>query len=262
MKITTQLFDGKSGEFQTTPQPDHLLQVIKSGKCDLSFFYKKKEPTMLKAYCGAYFYTPPNFPAFNAKWTNVGSAPIELLNVHFTDDDLRKQRFNLPTKELLPADCIYDDLIFATTVSLAETENIEENRSYISLLQNTLLFHLYKKNDMLYDSLKMSLTPMIELYINTHISRKITIEELANFAGMSKSNLIRNFKKEFNATPINFVKRVRMEKAAEDIRGSNKNISVIAYELGYQSASQFTEDFRNFFADTPTMYRKKYRDKI
>lgn len=98
---------------------------------------------------------------------------------------------------------------------------------------------------------------MIELYINENIGKKITVEELANFSGMSKSNFIRNFKKEFNLTPLKFVKKLRMERAKEIIRETEKNISVIAYEIGYQSASQFTEDFRKFSGVTPTVYRNK-----
>lgn len=255
MKITAQQFSGTSGEFLITPHPEHLLQVIKSGKCDLSFFYIEREPILLKAYTGAYFYTPPNFPQFKAEWVNVGSAPIEIINVHFSCEELAGQTFRLPNQELLPADCIYDDFVYSITSLLAETEVNAENETYLKLLQNTLLFHLFKNNDRLYESLRKSLNPMIELYINENIAKKITVEELANFAGMSKSNFIRNFKKEFDLTPLNFVKKLRMEKAVEAIRESDKNISVIAYELGYQSPSQFTEDFRKFSGVTPTLYR-------
>ncbi len=261
MKLYTELFHAQSGEFIVEPQEVHQLQVIKSGQCKLSLFYSEKDPTNVKPHSGAYFYTPPHFPRYKAKWNNVGSTPIELVTFCFTDDDICKQKVKLPNTELLPADDIYDDLIVATMRNLSNLEDTEENKSYSLLLQNTLLFHLFRSNIQVYESLQENLKPMLELYINENINRKITIEELANFSGMSKSNFIRHFKESFTQTPLQYIKTTRMEKAAEIIENSNKNVSVIAYELGYQSASQFTEDFRKYSNHTPTKYREARLDK-
>lgn len=258
MRIETEISDAPAGEVLVTPRKEHLLQVIRSGQCEISLFYSENEPVTMKVYAGAYFYTPPNFPAFKISWKNSGTVPGELLNFSFCDEDLKRQRFELPQKELLPADGIYDDLVFAAIRNLAQVEEREQNRNYLELLQNTLLFHLFKNNAHIYDSLQQKMKPMLELYVNENIHRKISIEELARFCGMSKSGFIRNFKREFDQTPLAFVKSARMERAGELIRTTPQNISIIAYGVGYQSPSQFSGDFRNYFGDTPRNYREKH----
>lgn len=92
-------------------------------------------------------------------------------------------------------------------------------------------------------------------YVNTHVDRNISLEELAAEAFFSPFHFHRIFVAVTGETVKNFINRIRMEKAARLLRFSGKRISDIALECGFSGSSPFSRLFRNYFGISPTEYR-------
>ncbi|HWR61248.1 MAG TPA: Ada metal-binding domain-containing protein [Clostridia bacterium] len=75
--------------------------------------------------------------------------------------------------------------------------------------------------------------------------------------GVSMSYLTRLFRKQLGVTPVRYVAGLRIDKAAELLAGTDKDILDIAYEAGFRSLSSFYRSFRGMTGCTPKKYRKE-----
>lgn len=87
-------------------------------------------------------------------------------------------------------------------------------------------------------------------YIREHLNETITIEGLVKQAGMSKAVLHRKFKAATTLSPLQYIKALRLNEAAMML-AKGSNVSQTAYEVGYESASQFSREFRRHFGKPP-----------
>lgn len=97
-------------------------------------------------------------------------------------------------------------------------------------------------------------------YIISHPEESFDSEYLSKMADMSPSTLRRLFKEHTGKSPRDFVKDIRMMSAARMLLTSNKRISDIAYELGYEDTNYFSRMFKNVFGITPRKYRISSRE--
>lgn len=93
-------------------------------------------------------------------------------------------------------------------------------------------------------------------YIYANLQKRVTVEDLADFTGLSPSHLSRLFKKETGVSVSDYIREKKVEKAQELLRFSDFSLVKIATDLSFSSQSHFTQVFREFTGMTP----KKYRD--
>ena len=96
-------------------------------------------------------------------------------------------------------------------------------------------------------------------YLNSHPADKIDEIYLSEMAGISESTLRRLFKQQSGKTLSEYVLELRMQTAARMLIVSEKNVSDIAYQMGYSSPGYFTRMFKRFFGTSPQTYRKNAR---
>ncbi len=94
-------------------------------------------------------------------------------------------------------------------------------------------------------------------YVVHHLSDAIKTEDVANSLYLSRTHLSSVFKKNYGEDLNHFIHRVKMEKAAELLRDTDRGISQISDYLGYSSPSHFDRVFRSFHTISPKQYRKK-----
>tara|TARA_B110000967_G_scaffold13172_1_gene12683 strand:- start:450 stop:1289 length:840 start_codon:yes stop_codon:yes gene_type:complete len=89
---------------------------------------------------------------------------------------------------------------------------------------------------------------------NAH--QKISLEDIANIANMTKNAFCKYFKKRTNKTYINFLTEVRIENACKLLK-SDKDVSIneIAYKVGFNNISNFNRKFKEVKKMTPISYR-------
>ncbi len=98
-------------------------------------------------------------------------------------------------------------------------------------------------------------------FISTHFASRLEVEWVArNVSFVSASHLTRLFRKKLGLPPHVFLKRVRLDRAAELIRSTPDEISSVATRVGYKNTSHFVRDFRKRFGVTPLAHRKAGRE--
>lgn len=93
--------------------------------------------------------------------------------------------------------------------------------------------------------------------IEANLFSQLTIEELAQQANLSVSSFKRKFSSVYDDAPANYIKTKKLEKAAELLVVSDKRISDIAFECGFNDLANFTKSFSDKYNSTPTNYRAK-----
>jgi len=91
--------------------------------------------------------------------------------------------------------------------------------------------------------------------IEAHLFSQLTIEELAAQNNLSVSSFKREFAKLYNDTPANYIKNRKLEKAAELLVVSDRRITEIAFDCGFNDLANFTKSFSDKYSITPTNYR-------
>lgn len=82
-----------------------------------------------------------------------------------------------------------------------------------------------------------------------------TVESLAELASMSRSVFARRFQDSFNRTPLNYVREVRLRKAAKLLQSTDISVDAIASKVGFNSRSHFSQAFSQQFTLTPSKFR-------
>ncbi|CAH0120593.1 MULTISPECIES: response regulator [unclassified Paenibacillus] len=95
-------------------------------------------------------------------------------------------------------------------------------------------------------------------YIETHYQQDIGIEEVAELAQMSCSYFCTLFKQATGCTFLEYVTRVRMDKACFILLHSEVKVFQVAPLVGYQDPRYFTQVFKKLVGMTPSEYREKH----
>lgn len=101
-----------------------------------------------------------------------------------------------------------------------------------------------------------SLAMRIRVYIRNHLPERITLNDLAHEAHMSKYHFSRTFRKITGQTPIAFVNQMRVQAARELLRESDLPLDAIAAMVGLADASHLSHLFRRLTGATPGSIRK------
>jgi AraC-like DNA-binding protein len=98
------------------------------------------------------------------------------------------------------------------------------------------------------------LRPLIDVvhYLDEHSHEPIRISRLARRAAMSESAFFTKFRQATGATPLQYLKRLRLAKARVLLAMGTASVTEIAHSVGYASSAQFSRDFRIAFGATPS----------
>lgn len=97
-------------------------------------------------------------------------------------------------------------------------------------------------------------------HILGHLTEPLTLEEVARQAGVSPFHFCKIFKRATGLTFTEFVNRARVEQAKRLLLKPQARITEIAYDVGFQSLSQFNRSFRRVTDESPTEYRAHVRN--
>ena len=94
-------------------------------------------------------------------------------------------------------------------------------------------------------------------YIHSHTTENIGLETLSDVACVTKSYLIKIFKREFGFSPIQYINKKKTEKAQLLLFTTDKTIKEIAYMLNFADQNYFVRLFKKTTGITPQEYRRK-----
>lgn len=102
-------------------------------------------------------------------------------------------------------------------------------------------------------------------YISKYYRCQIQIEELARMCHISETHFRRVFHECMGMTPVEYINRIRIKRACDELRSCDDPISAIAIRSGFVSLSTFNRNFRSVMGVTPQQWRKNpahYEKKI
>lgn len=82
-------------------------------------------------------------------------------------------------------------------------------------------------------------------------------DSIAEFIGVSKATLYRNFKEITDKTPSEFIRAIKLEHAAKLLRTTKLTVSEIMFKSGFSNKSYFYREFKKQYGDSPTEYRNQ-----
>lgn len=152
---------------------------------------------------------------------------------------------------------------------------------YITKPFNFELLHVKIKNLLLLNSTLKStytkqikvLTPEVEiqsedeqllktimLYLEENLTNpQLSVEELSKHVGMSRSSLYSRLLEITGQTPVEFIRNVKLDKAAVLLEKSDMNIAQIAYSVGFSTPNYFAKAFKAKFNMLPSEYMNQMR---
>jgi len=98
-------------------------------------------------------------------------------------------------------------------------------------------------------------------YMERHASEGITVQEVARMAGHSRTYFSTVFAKTFGMAPVEYIYKVRMNRAKELLISTDASITEVAYSLGYPNLYTFSRAFTKYLAMSPSEYRSRYREE-
>lgn len=195
---------------------------------------------------------------------------IEVIAIHLYPDVLKKlyitelpaliekRNYNKKSQILAPSDIIsrfIDSLEFYFENPVLVNSDILElkiKELILLLIQSKNVDSILELITDLYSAKTVTLKKVIELHLYSNLS----IEELARLSNLSLTSFKREFKKEFNDSPANYINAKKLQKARELLSITDMSISEIAYETGFNDPLYFSRIFKKKTGISPSSFRE------
>jgi len=90
-------------------------------------------------------------------------------------------------------------------------------------------------------------------YLNKHLAESnLSVDVLSEWLGVSRRKLERRMKKVTGEAPAELIRRLRLERAAQLLKGHAGSVAEVAYSVGFKSASHFAVAYREHFGISPS----------
>ncbi|TKT89432.1 AraC family transcriptional regulator [Dyadobacter frigoris] len=200
----------------------------------------------------------------------------EILTVHFPKAFIGDAFYNLPecsaidiflkkSKQGIKVTGKTRDEVAEMLLSLNEQDGMSRIITLLSILDR-----LSKCREILplasagfvnrYSDVESDRINMVFLHVINNLSGKITLQEVAALTNLSETAFCRYFKSKTGKRFSGFLNEVRIGYACKILISSNRSITEIAYESGYNSLANFLIQFKSIMKITPRQYQLQYRE--
>ena len=97
-------------------------------------------------------------------------------------------------------------------------------------------------------------------YITSNLDRQVTLDDLAQSARLSRSRVSYLFRTQTGLSPLQYIKRLRMEKARELLETTSLSVKQIRARVAMRDRSHFVREFKKTYGVTPSQCRSKSTD--
>jgi len=94
--------------------------------------------------------------------------------------------------------------------------------------------------------------------IEAHIFSNVTLPQLAELTNLSLSSFKREFKRLYKNSPANYMRQRKLTRAADLLSVSDRPISEVAFDSGFNDLAYFSKAFKTHFGNSPTDYRMSH----
>src|SRR5258708_21133121 len=126
--------------------------------------------------------------------------------------------------------------------------------------RNTLRFDVYATHSV--RAYRGGLAPArlrrVTELVHARIEQELSLEEMAQSAGLSTAHFSQMFRKSTGESPHRFVLRLRIERAKEMLRTAEERVLDVAIGCGFKTQQHFARVFRQICSASPTEYREEF----
>lgn len=98
----------------------------------------------------------------------------------------------------------------------------------------------------------------IKDYLDEHWKEKFSLDDLSEKFFINKFYLTRLFKNQYGVSILNYILRIKITHAKQQLRFTNKTIEAVGIDCGFEDANYFSRSFKKVEGITPNEYRKKW----
>lgn len=185
--------------------------------------------------------------------------PWSILWVHFKGDDVARypidrmeiERMNSPSSDRRMQS--YFEILF----HVLEKDFTLGNFIYISQMLSLILSEIYFRERTEENTPQNRHVTSVIRYMYAHIDQSLTLEELSEQVGLSKSYLNTIFRASTGHSPVDFFLRLKMEEACKLLQMENGYVYEVAAAVGYSDPYYFSRLFRKIIGVSPKEYRQR-----
>jgi AraC family transcriptional regulator len=248
--------------FATPPVPEALVVVVTSGTYRIESA-KGRRWTSAHYHPGSVGLTAPGNSSV-LRWRATSSAPLESVQIRLTAAlvEQAQQGLSVPSSRFPDTLRLDDTYVAATGRAIASAVRQRAPALYADSLALALATHLVLPGAGVSaaapgprQGLGAGVLQRVTDYIGDNLSADLTVADLAAVAHLSPFHFLRLFRQSTGTTPHRYVVEVRMRRAAELLRRTDRPIAGVAAACGYRSAGHFAETFRRQFGVSPAGFR-------
>ncbi len=197
------------------------------------------------------FLAPPDWAH---EITSSRQQPLVGLSVKFRHPGARGQFLPVAMR---PARAVRDQAenLLRQTVAEAIFETAEHRLVAALRLTELLVLLLHHHAEPVEEASAGSLAAAAAEYLRRHFSEKLSLERLASAMRVSRAHLCREFRRERDQTPLEYLRGLRVEFARERLLETDSTITEIARAAGFVGAADFNRAFQTNFGQSPRQYR-------
>lgn len=191
--------------------------------------------------------------------------PLTLYNIAFNisilDEQIIETIFNYEHEiviELTPHKL--QQAISLLNIMYDISTSLRSNKFFImEHLLNALLFTVIGSQQTNLTKTKSLLKNDVLQYIHKNFARSPSLEEISSYSGYQKNYFCEIFKKKTGMTYVEYITHYKINYSKKLLKMQNKSVKEIAFECGFDSASNFIREFRKKNNMTPKEYRKLHQ---
>ena len=180
------------------------------------------------------------------------------------NDDLQESKNKILQKSL----CfdVLDDSLLEPLFRLLKLSQRKDNVEFLSnLILKEIIYILLQRNSDFFKQYVLEGNIANQIVkaiteIKDNFSQSINMKNLSKNIGMSESSLYNNFKKITTMSPLQFQKKIRLEEAKQMLINQNLDAAQVAFEVGYESPSQFNREYSRMFGMSPKAHVNLLKD--
>jgi AraC family transcriptional regulator len=246
--------------FRTPAVPEALVVVVTSGTYRIESA-KGARWTSAHYHPGSVGLTAPGDSSV-LRWRATSAEPLESVQIRLARSLVEEamQSLSAPSSAFPDVLQLDDPYVAATGQAIAAAVHQRAPALYADSVAHALATHLVLPGRTAGPSragagLGPDALRQVTGYIRENLGSELTIGDLAAVAHLSPFHFLRMFRQATGTTPHRYVVEVRMRRAAELLRRTDRPVSSVAASCGYQSPGRFAATFRRQFGVPPARFR-------
>ena len=113
------------------------------------------------------------------------------------------------------------------------------------------------------ESLDEQLVARATCYVEANMARsELSVEELSQELAMSRGHLYKRLTQLTGMTPVEFIRAIRLHRAARLLKRSGMTVAEVAYAVGFNNPKYFSRYFKEAYGMLPSAYRNSAKPGI